>query len=555
MTSDNLEQLQGEDSLNAYKYEAFEFTDYVEMLMLLDENVRNGTIQLYDWQREVAAQLCKDGVTDMQPLKYYLCAANGVGKDSFVVAPFAVWGIMRFIKATVVITSASGVQLSRQTERYIRVLCEKANNYFIEIGLSTEPIFKINQRYIKCLKTGSEIFLFATDEPGKAEGYHPIEPGRKLFIIANEAKSIPDQIFDALRRCTGYSHWLEVSSPGEPKGHFFKSFTDTRARLRDNTRHVTSYECKHIPKQDIEDDKRELGEHSALFRSKHLALFTTVDRMAVMSLETINKCDTTCKTWLGTTWPKRVGIDLAAGGDETVISIWQGNRQIGQYTFRQKDTELSAAIIDKYLISQNIEKDSMFIRADDGGVGRGVIDKLVRLGYVNITRVLNQSAAYNKREYGNKGAEMWSKVARLIEECLILIPDDEKLKSQLATRLYKRSANLGRIILQSKAEAKAEGFASPDRADAMVLALYDIDVEALLGANSATVEVKQKKLLTKEDHYRTLSELAKARDEQKFTELHEDVLARFNRSNVPLTQWTSKSYSIPVRSNMISTLL
>ena len=42
---------------------------------------------------------------------------------------------------------------------------------------------------------------FTTDEPGRAEG-HPAAPEGPLLIIADEAKSIPPEIFDAIDRCS-----------------------------------------------------------------------------------------------------------------------------------------------------------------------------------------------------------------------------------------------------------------------------------------------------------------------------------------------------------------
>src|SRR5204863_301163 len=155
--------------------------------------------------------------TSQHPYKFVLIGNNGSGKDKFIIAPFAIWFTLTKIRSRVIITTASGTQLTSQTEPYIKDLCEKVNSFF-----GTE-IYRIRQRYIKCLLTGSEIRLFATDEKGRAEGYHPMDTDSEMAIIVNEWKSVDDEITKALRRCTGFNYWLGISSAGEDSGAFYRA--------------------------------------------------------------------------------------------------------------------------------------------------------------------------------------------------------------------------------------------------------------------------------------------------------------------------------------------
>lgn len=470
------------------------FDTYIDLISYFEESINKNQIYLHLWQMEVGNFISNFKASIQNPLKFALCASNGSGKDSFCIAPLAVWFILCKSKSRVVVTSSSGVQLTAQTETYIRNLCETINTHMAEIN--APKAFKINQRYIRCLLTGSEIRMYATDEPGKAEGYHPMEPNAPFLIIVNEAKSVDELIFGAISRCTGFSHKVYVSSPAEPKGEFYQSFKwGLEGLFGWHCRRVTSYDCTHIPKQEIDADKVSWGEHSALFRSKHLALFTTIGGMVVISEDAIIKCKELAKQRIGANWPKRVGLDLAAGGDECVIDICQGNKGIYHYEFVERDTTISAEIIDRELRKQGIDKKSEYINADDGGVGRGIIDQLVRMGWINIRRTLNNSPARDKRMYGNRGAELWFKYCRLIEQCLWLLEDDvknnPKLMEQLVGRHYKQtSGGNNRLFLQAKSEAKAEGYPSPDRADARVLANADLSVEDFLNADAVVVQAK-----------------------------------------------------------------
>ena len=450
------------------EYQTLAFESPAEFLTFFHRSVHSGQVTLHPWQIAVSDQIAEETpkATSLKPYKLALCAANGSGKDAFVVAPFVLWFALCHKHALCIVTSSSGNQLTAQTENYIKGLAEAVNGFF------GTQVFRIRQRYIKCLLSGSEIRLFATDEAGKAEGYHPLEPGAKFAIVVNEAKSVSEEIFDALRRCTGYTHWLNVSTPGEPKGSFYRSFCNWP-----NARRVTSYDCSHLSPEDREEDKRDFGEHSALFRSKHLALFTTISSEVVIPRESVNYLLEHPPKPAYANWEKRVGIDLAAGGDENCVTITHGNVVVSENAFREADTTITADRIEKILLENKIPKHSEFIFADDGGIGRGIIDTLVRRGW-NIKRVLNQARATNSSQYGNKGAELWYRVRRFVEtRCVDLRGLSTKTIDQLTDRRFKQSSQGGRILLEAKRDAKAEGRSSPDRADAYVLSQTGLTLE------------------------------------------------------------------------------
>jgi len=320
--------------------------------------------------------------------------------------------------------------------------------------------------------------MFATDEKGRAEGYHPQEATSEMAIIVNEGKTVSEDIHEALRRCTGYNYWIEVSSAGEPAGFFWKA-----AKTWPNVKRVTSYDCPHLSEEDIEADKTELGEHSAFFRSKHLSLFTTVNAETVISEDAVNYLIENPPAFDIPKFVLRIGLDLAAGGDENAICFFKGNKVIKEIQFRQTDTTITADKIIEILTREKISKDYEHIYADDGGVGRSIIDMIVRKGWT-INRVMNQWAALgNKKQYGNRGAENWYRVKRIIEEKFLdLSLITKETRQQLITRHYKQSTNGGRIFLRQKKEEKLEGFPSPDRADAFVLALTGLTVEDFIEA-------------------------------------------------------------------------
>lgn len=470
-------------------WETIPFESALELIYYFDASLNSGIRTLHAWQIETLEEMCfvgkskEDRPTQYKPHRFALCAANGSGKDAYIVAPFVVWFALTKIRSLCVITSSSGVQLTAQTENYIASLCRAVNAHF------GEPIFKVTRRFIKCLKSGSEIRLFATDEAGKAEGYHPFPDyaGSEMAIIVNEAKTVLPEIFGALSRCTGYNYMVYVSTPNEPVGDFYESFTNRTGNWNHNRR-VNAFDCPHIPIEHIEEIRKKYGEHSSIYRSQVLALFTSIGGSVVIDQDHLNKCIELSRK--GITKPKRfgkvkVGIDTAAGRDENAMVAIHGNIIIKRYEFIEKDTTITEEKIDIWLnklYSENGGKTEVEVYADDGGVSHGILDHLVKRGHV-INRVLNQQRAFDHKQYANRGTEMWYNMRRIIEECLLYLPiesnesvnkDDSKLYHQLAYRHFKKNETSGRIALMSKSDEKAEGHESPDRADALALALSSV---------------------------------------------------------------------------------
>ena len=438
------------------------------LLAIYDPVIREQQMVLHPWQIEVSDTFAEK-YTNENPLRFCLVAANGSGKDAFVVTPFAVWFTLTKIRSRCIVTSASGTQLSSQTESLIRSLCEKVNQFHVEKG--DEPPFRINQRDIRCNLSGSEIRFFATDEAGKAEGYHPFPDytGAEMAIIVNEAKSVSEEIFSALSRCTGGNYTIYVSTPGGHTGRFYYAATNWK-----NVRTVTAFDCPHITKSEIEEAKQADGENSALYKSKILAQFTAVDGTYVLPIHLYESCNAAPSY---EKWPLRVGVDLAAGGDECVIYVTRGNATLAKKAWRDRDTTVSKKVIVDFLRQLGINQKHEHLYFDDGGLGKAVIDTLVREGW-NITRILNGYPARRKKDYANIGTENWFNVSRLFQMGIWSVDEnDTKLKKQLTSRTYKRSDTNDRYILHSKQEMRSHGLESPDHADAFVLSLYGLTVD------------------------------------------------------------------------------
>ena len=464
-------------------FEGLDIKDPVELLFLLDEDIASGRVKLYPWQVQILVDFATGGVSSDKALHQVVRACNGSGKDKYVIAPCCVWMTLRYKHSRCVVTSASGQQLDSQTGTYITQLCEAANRKFSEVFGC--PAFKINYRYYECLLTGSPIDMFATDEPKKAEGYHPFRDGSKMGIFVSEDKTVPDVINGALSRCTGYTHRLHVSTPGEPAGHFYDYCT--MATQREDIKsvldlgpidwveyHVTAFECGHLGKNHADKTERESpgGKEGAYYKSVIMAEFGTTDSMVVIPNIYVQKAIKGACGWKQKPY-FHAGLDLADGGDETVLVIRNGNRMMHMIPFRFDNTEDTVKFLDEKFREYHLNHPESRIRADCIGLGKPILDRLVGMGWTNIVYIDSRHKAKNPRVYKNFNSEMWFEFRKLCERGEIWLMDDLKLKKQLATRYYKITGGIHQ--LESKIDARAKGHTSPDRADATVLAFIDYE--------------------------------------------------------------------------------
>lgn len=462
--------------------DGFDIVDPLELLYLLDDDVRDGKVILHDWQVRFLTDFAKGGTDDQHPFQSIVRAANGSGKDKYIIAPCVVWLCMRYKLARGVVTSSSGVQLDNQTDAYIHLLCTNANRKWAN---GKETIWKCNYRYYECLPTESPILCFATDEPGKAEGFHPLGYARKMGLFESEAKSVPDDIYLAQNKCTGYTHRCIVSTPGLPMGHFFD--LDSTAVDRNSVKevtdvqsgdyvkyHIIAHDCSHISKAYIEQMKRDLpgGELGAAYKSQVMAEFGTTDEMVVIPYTYVWKAFTSPPPWVPEPYNK-AGLDLSDGGAETVLLIRNGNKHLKTIPFRFDNTEDTLDFLEEKFKENDLTHHDAKVFTDVCGIGKPMAQALRRRGWSNIFFVDSRNASSHPKVYSNRGTELFFHARTLLERHeLIVQRGDALLVRQLSTRYYKMNTKMVHQLL-TKLEQRSRGYPSPDRADAFNLAFWD----------------------------------------------------------------------------------
>lgn len=169
-----------------------------------------------------------------------------------------------------------------------------------------------------------------------------------------------------------------------------------------------------------------------------------------------------------------MGVDPAAGGDNSVIVVRKGQRIVDIQRFTEPDTMRFAEKVAKAYY----EWEPLSINIDNIGVGKGVYDRLMQLKLPAYEADFRRNSS-NKRKWKLVRDELWSELRERFRRGEIEIPDDHVLLDQLGSMKIRDYSATGIVKIPSKAQMKRDIGYSPDEADAICLS-YAIPDEVLL---------------------------------------------------------------------------
>lgn len=182
---------------------------------------------------------------------------------------------------------------------------------------------------------------------------------------------------------------------------------------------------------------------------------------------------------------KRLGVDVGAGGDASVIGELHGPVFRVRHEDHNPDTMQTAGNV----LAQLRATGARVANIDDIGIGKGVQDRL------NEQKTEAEAAgeahkfpwwiiginvglpAWDTEHFVNLRAELYWRLRERFEAGQIDIdPADEDLAGELAELRYRRLSN-GKIQIESKEDMKRRKVPSPNRAESMMLANANMLVE------------------------------------------------------------------------------
>jgi len=317
-----------------------------------------------------------------------------------------------------------------------------------------------------------------TDEHG-FQGIHR----RWVLVIIDEACGVPEQLWNAVEAITTNADCrvLAIGNPDVPDTHFGRVCDPLSSW---NVIHLDGLESPNFTGEDVpewlrpllldpewvEDKKRSWGEDSAIYRSKVRGLFTSDSTAGVVPSSWVARCRILPDELEGEEAPNELGVDPAAGGDESVIAHRRG--RLGRIVHRSRLTD-TMAFADE-VVQAIRQTGATRVKVDAIGVGKGVADAVRRRRHEHGAEVVEVNVgrpASEPRRFARLRDELWWMARELSETdgWILDIPDDAA--AQLAAPRWGDDA-AGRIKVESKDELRRRGIDSPDCADALILAFH-----------------------------------------------------------------------------------
>lgn len=409
-----------------------------------------------EWQIELL-----DAIAAPKERRISVRSGHGVGKSTGV-AMAAIWHVLMRYPSKTVVTAPTSAQLFDACFAEMKSVAKRLKppfNNLLEIKsdrieLKSAP----ESTFISCRTSRSE-------QPEALAGVH----SENVLLIADEASGIPEAVFEAASGSMSGASATTVltGNPTRNTGFFY----DTHTRLKDDwyTMHVSCVDSPRVAEDFVEDMKRRYGDDSPAYHVRVLGNFPPSEEDTVIGValiehamaNTIKVHEDTQSVW---------GLDVARqGGDSSVLCKRQGPVIHPLTVWRNLDLmQLTGAVKAEYDAVPPSKRPSEII-VDSNGFGAGVLDRLRELGVP--ARGLNVSErAMAKDTYLNLRAELWFKCKAWLEGMDVSLPHDDALYAELAAPRYMFTSS-GKMQVESKESMKRRGVRSPDRADAVCLAL------------------------------------------------------------------------------------
>ena len=315
------------------------------------------------------------------------------------------------------------------------------------------------------------------------QGYH----ARYMLVIIDEATGIPAWLWEAAMTLLGNesarvlaignpddaaTKFGEACAPGSDWNVIPVSAFDTPAFTGERVPQIV---LEHLVSKTWvrEAEKDYGGTDNPLYKSKVLGEFPDTSPTRVISPKMIREA---WERELPGRLPGAFGCDVARsprgdysalyrvrGGVARVVDVWKGLPITGK---PHEDTAASRVL----RVARKTPAVPVVVDAD--GLGMGLVDGLKAIEDFDV-RVVPFSAtgsAVRHDRFASRRTELWWSYREKMEQGLVdLDPEDEVLAAQLQQPRWFLQGD-GRIRVETKDEMARRGLASPDRADAVIMA-------------------------------------------------------------------------------------
>jgi hypothetical protein len=424
---------------------------------------------MWSRQRDIARSVGEHPRTAVQ-------ASHSVGKSWLAARIAAYWIDSHPIgDAFVLSTAPSQAQVDAILWRELRK-AHTAAELPGRITGGAQPRWLIGEELVALGRKSADM-VNAEEAAASLQGIH----ARYLLLLIDEAAGVPPWVWDAFDSMATNQHAriLAIGNPTDPESRFAQvcapgsgwhveevSAFDTPAFSGEDVPDAVAEQLVSV--EWVERMRKQWGEGSARWTSRVLGQFPDEVDDALISRQCVKAAQARKLPLDAPGSPGAFGCDIArAGGDETIVCLNRGG--VARVVHRSQGHELmrtTGAIVSLLRDAQG----PWPAVVDSIGIGAGVFDRL-REQRANAIGFVASERAYRADRFVNRRAEVFWDLREAMREGLIdLDPADDELAAQLgAIRFHEDSR--GRIQIERKADMKARGVSSPDRADALAMSL------------------------------------------------------------------------------------
>lgn len=399
---------------------------------------------------------------------------------SHTAAGIALWFFCSFEDARVVMSSTTSRQVDQILWREVRMMRAR----------SKRPIdgdmHELARSGLKAVDF-REIVGFTAREAEAVAGIS----GKNLLYILDEASGIDDAIFEAIEgNRAGGARLVMFSNPTRTEGEFFRAFTDEKKAFY-KTLTISSEESPNVvqgrevipglaTREWIDEKKAEWGVDSALYKVRVKGEFVLKEDGKVLSIHAIGLSNSR--------WPEtpssgrlQIGLDPAGpglAGDESVFAVRRGAKVLRLYPHRGLTEEAHLVHLLSIIQEHRGEREIPIVVVDrEGPIGGGVYGLLRSHAerFPGAYEVIGVRASDKARReiyiYDRVRDELWANLAKWIRDGGA-IPDDARLAKELHAPEWIGQIT-GKLKASSKEELRKLLGHSPDRADAVALAVWE----------------------------------------------------------------------------------
>ena len=407
-----------------------------------------------------------NGVDPVPPIQMAVSSGHGIGKSAM--AGWLVnWVMSTRPHSKGVVTANTGEQLASKTWAGVSAWLSKAvNKHWFKITTGKGAMKMVHTLHPDTWRVDAQ-----TSQEENSESFAGLHAASSTpWYLFDEASAIPSKIWQVAEggKTDGEPMHFVFGNPTRNTGAFAECFGKNRHRW--NTRQIDSRTVAITNKRLIQDWVTDYGEDSDFVKVRVRGVFPNASSLQFIPRSLVDEA-------MARTPDQEqvvgrycaVGVDVARfGGDNSVIRTRMG-RDASSFPIKRYngiDTmQLASRVAEHLEYLKNVMGLNPIVFIDGGGVGGGVVDRLVQLGHEPI-EVQFGGMPDDPRKYLNKRAEMWGRMKDWMK--IGVLDKDETLATDLTAVEYQFTVK-DQIQLESKEGMKKRGLASPDDGDALAL--------------------------------------------------------------------------------------